>query len=98
MPHRALPRLALGTALLLAAAGIVQAQAGWEDELAAEIDLEHGCRIAYLSHIVERVVEGKRLVMAKAHCEDERVFDAMRPDEFAPFQLRECEPATARAC
>jgi hypothetical protein len=37
--------------------------------------------------------------MAKAHCEDKRVFDAMRPDEFAPFQLKECEPAAAaKAC
>ena len=90
-------RLAL--ALALAAAGApTWAQEGWEADLTAEIDLAVGCKVAYLSHVVERVVDGKHLVMAKAHCEDQRVFDAMRPDEFEAFRFNECEGDATTAC
>ena len=64
----------------------------------AEHDLARQCKVAYLSHVVERTVDGKKLVMAKAHCEDKRVFDAMRPDEFEPFQFNECQPESAQGC
>jgi hypothetical protein len=76
----------------------VWAQSGWEADLAVEIDLAVGCKLAYLSHIVERQVDGKQLVMAKAHCEDQRVFDAMRPDAFEAFRFNECEADTTKAC
>lgn len=46
----------------------------------------------FLSQIVEREVGGRQLVMAKAHCEDGRVFDATREDLFQPFDFRACEP------
>lgn len=82
----------------LAAMPVALAQAGWEQELALEIQLSQNCKLAYLSHVVERTVDGKRLVMAKAHCEDQRVFDAMRPDEFEPFQFNECEADAVKAC
>ena len=85
-------------ALLAASQGVAWAQAGWEVDLTAEIDLAKGCKVAYLSHVVERKVEGKELVMAKAHCEDQRVFDAMRPDAFQPFQFNECQPDAAQSC
>ena len=90
-------RLAL--VLALAAAGApASAQASWEADLTAEIDLAVGCKVAYLSHVVERVVDGKHLVMAKAHCEDLRVFDAMRSDDFEAFRFNECEADATKAC
>jgi hypothetical protein len=76
----------------------VWAQSGWEGDLAMEIDLAEHCRVAFLSHVVERAVDGKKLVMAKVHCEDQRVFDALRPDEFEAFRFNECQPDTGTAC
>jgi hypothetical protein len=74
------------------------AQAGWEGDLTAEIELTEGCKVSYLSHVVERAVEGRQVVMAKAHCEDGRVFDVLRPDAFEPFQFNECQPEAGRSC
>jgi len=87
--------LAAGGAIAVAPA---PARAAWQDDLAAEIELQRSCKVAYLSHVVERTVDGKRLVMAKAHCEDRRVFDALRPDELEPFRFNECQPETAQTC
>lgn len=88
----------MAAALLATGPDLAAAQAGWEVDLAAEIDLVEGCKVAYLSHVVEREVAGKDVVMVKAHCEDQRVFDAMRPDAFEPFQFNECQPDAAQSC
>jgi hypothetical protein len=88
----------LAAAVLATIPGLVAAQSGWEVDLAAEIDLAKGCKIAFLSHVVERKVDNKDLVMAKAHCEDRRVFDAMRPDAFEPFRFNECQADSAQSC
>ena len=37
------------------------------------------------------------VVIAKAHCEDGRVFDALQRDEPEDFELNECTP-TEQAC
>lgn len=86
---------AAALAAMLAGPGSALAQAGWEQDLAAEIEFTHQCKVAYLTHVVERTVDGKQVVMAKAHCEDSRVFDAMRPDEFEAFEFNECQPPEA---
>jgi hypothetical protein len=94
-------RAALVATAWLATGGAIAAapaRAAWQEDLAAEIELQRSCKVAYLSHVVERTVDGKRLVMAKAHCEDRRVFDAMRPDELEPFRFNECQPETAQTC
>jgi hypothetical protein len=85
-----------GVALFLAGAAPLpaMAQSGWEQDLAAELELAEQCAVSYLSHVVERTIDGRQVVMAKAHCEDGRVFDALRPDELEPFRLSACEPAT----
>jgi hypothetical protein len=87
--------LALGTAMLAVPGW---AQSGWEADMTTEIDLAQGCKVAYISHVVEREVDGKRLVMAKAHCEDQWVFDAIGADEFEAFRFNECEPDMTKAC
>jgi hypothetical protein len=66
------------------------AAAGWQDDLAEQLRLEHDCQLAFLSGVVERQVEGRALVIAKAHCEDGRVFDALQPDASEAFELNEC--------
>lgn len=88
----------LALAALLARPDPTAAQAGWQGDLAAEIELTEGCKVAYLSHVVERTVDGRQMVMAKAHCEDGRVFDVLRPDVFEPFQFNECQPEAGRGC
>lgn len=74
------------------------ARAGWQDDLAAEIGMAQGCRVAFLSHVVERTVAGKQLVMVKVHCEDQRVFDALRPDAYEPFSFTACQPESQQGC
>ncbi len=63
--------------------------AGWEEELAEQIEREHDCKAAFLSRIIERTVEGHKVARAKVHCEDGRSFDAFRPDEPDLFQFTE---------
>jgi hypothetical protein len=67
------------------------AQASWEAQLRDEIAYLEGCEVQFLSHIVERKVGDRQVVMAKAHCADQRVFDAYRDDELAGFTFKECE-------
>jgi hypothetical protein len=78
--------------------GTPRAQVGWQEDLAAEIKVTQNCAVSYLSHIVERTVDGRQLVMAKAHCADDRVFDALRSDAHAPFQFNECQPDATQGC
>ncbi len=42
-----------------------------------------------MRHIIERTVEGHEVVRAKVNCDDERSFDAFRPDGSDPFQFTE---------
>lgn len=85
-------------AAMIFGAGGARGEAGWADELASEIDLAQKCTVAYLSHVVERDVDGKQLVMAKVHCVDQRVFDAMRPDASEPFRFNACQADSTQAC
>lgn len=86
----------LATAILLDAGA---ASAGWQEDLAVEIRAAKGCSVAYLSQVVERLVDGRQVIFAKAHCEDGRVFDASRTDALAPFDFKECRPAAQpQAC
>lgn len=94
---RVLAGVLMLTTMALGATG-ARAQSGWSDELGIEIGQAERCEVAYLSHVVERDVDGKKLVMAKVHCVDQRVFDAMRPDEFEPFRFNACQPDTSQTC
>lgn len=82
---------ALLLAALLLTAG--PARAAWQDDLAVEIRAAEACTVAYLSQVVERMVDGRQVVLAKAHCEDGRVFDATRTSATAPFEFKACQPA-----
>ena len=81
--------------LLLAVLLIAVAQpalADWQEELAAQLRWDEECKVAFYSGVIERVVDGRQVVIAKAHCEDGRVFDAIQRDEFQDFELNECTP------
>jgi hypothetical protein len=49
------------------------------------------------SGVIERLIEGQMVVIAKAHCEDGRTFDAIQRNELEEFELTECTP-TEQAC
>ncbi len=87
----------LALVVLAAPSPAAFAQASWEEDLAAEIELMEDCTVSFLSQIVERQIDGRSLVMAKVHCEDGRTFDATRDDSFAAFTFRACEPKGAPA-
>jgi hypothetical protein len=78
----------------LAAAGVAMAQGTWEQNLEDEILIMEDCEVSFLTQVVEREIEGRRVIMAKAHCVDGRTFDATRDDDFAAFEFRICEPET----
>lgn len=86
--------LALG--LIVAAAA--PARATWEEELSEQVREEFGCVVSFLSQVVDRTVDGRRIVMARIHCEDKRTFDAYRDDDMAPFEIKTCEKPDAEAC
>ncbi len=79
----------LALSLLVTAALAAPALAGWEEELAEQIEYEHDCKVGFLSRITERTVEGHKVVRAKVHCDEGRSFDAFRPDGSDLFQFTE---------
>jgi hypothetical protein len=83
------------TAVLVAATS--PARASWEDDLAAQLRWDHECLVQYYSGVIERMVDGQLVVVAKAHCEDGRTFDAVQRDELEDFEITECTP-TEQAC
>ena len=89
----------LATALLLAlAVPDSYASAGWREDLVIEIRSAHDCEVAYITHIVERNVEGRQVIFAKVHCMDQRSFDATRTDEKEFFSFSECTREESEAC
>jgi hypothetical protein len=46
------------------------AAADWRTDLAEQLSWEQDCKVAFLSGVIEREVEGRAVVIAKAHCED----------------------------
>ncbi len=79
----------MALSLLVTAALAAPVLAGWEEELVGQIEREHDCKAAFLSRMIERTVEGHKVVRAKVHCDDERSFDAFRPDGSDLFQFTE---------
>jgi hypothetical protein len=71
---------------------------GWQDELSRQLDHEEKCTVAFLSQVVERFVDGREVVIAKAHCEDKRAFDAYRDNPRKPFRVTECGVVEKIAC
>lgn len=52
---------------------------------------------AILQRVIERIVDDELVVIAKAHCEDSRTFDATQRDGLEDFEITECTP-TEQAC
>lgn len=94
VPGRAAARLLLAAGLLLPAAS---ARADWKEDLAAQLRWDHNCLVQYYSGVIERMIEGQLLVIAKVHCEDGRTFDAVQRNELEDFEISECTP-TEQAC
>ena len=70
----------------------------WQRELAEQIAEERDCEVSFLSHVVERDLDGRLVVMAKVHCVDKRTFDALRLDEFDLFRITLCEDPNVASC
>lgn len=69
---------------------ISSAFADWKAELTKQMRDDFGCKVEYMSHIVERNIGGKTLISAKVHCEDKRAFDATRDRPLQRFIVRRC--------
>ena len=70
----------------------------WQRDLAREVQGLLDCQVAFLSHVVEREVEGRELVMAKVHCLDQRSFDAVRQEATGRFEFKECTRENTQTC
>ncbi len=93
------PGTGLAVALLLAFALPVSSwAAGWREDLVIEIRSAHECEVAYITHVVERSVDGHQVIFAKVHCMDQRSFDATRTDEKEFFSFSECTREESEAC
>jgi hypothetical protein len=87
--------LSLAVLLLLAAPAAAES---WQDDLNRQLDRDENCTVAFLSQVVERIVDGREIVIAKAHCEDKRAFDAYRDNRRQPFRVTECGIVEKIAC
>jgi hypothetical protein len=85
-----------GAALTTAAVTPAQA-ADWQEDLAAQLRWDHECMVEYYSGVIERLIDGNLVVIAKAHCNDGRSFDAIQRDELEEFEIEECT-LTEQAC
>ncbi|MCP4329345.1 MAG: hypothetical protein GY791_13010 [Alphaproteobacteria bacterium] len=70
----------------------------WQQELTLQLDEEQGCTLSFLSQVVERVIDGRETVIAKAHCEDKRAFDVYRDNPRKPFEIKPCGIVEEIAC
>lgn len=70
----------------------------WAPALARQILEDHQCVVAFLSQVVERQVDGREMVIAKAHCEDDRAFDVYRLGRLTRFDITECERPNQETC
>jgi hypothetical protein len=68
------------------------AKADWEEDLAAQLRWDYECTVNFYSGVIERLIDGNLVVIAKAHCEDGRLFDAIQQNELEEFEINECTP------
>jgi hypothetical protein len=68
------------------------AKADWEEDLAAQLRWDYECKVNFYSGVIERLIDGNLVVIAKAHCEDGRLFDAIQQNELEEFEINECTP------
>jgi hypothetical protein len=73
------------------------ARADWQSDLRDQLLHEQNCEVLFLSDIEERVVEGQPVVFVRAHCADQRAFDASRTGGAARFKLQACDK-NVKAC
>ncbi len=89
----------LGLAIVLPGRqGVGQNVPAWQSEIVRDIMAAKKCEVDFLSHVIERRIEGLQVVMAKVHCQDQRAFDAIRRGEKAAFEYRECEKRDEATC
>jgi hypothetical protein len=81
-------RIVLGLAVAIGFSQVAMAQ--WDEDLSAQLLWELDCTVTLISGAIEREIDGERVIIAKAHCEDGRVFDAIRRHELDDFELTEC--------
>lgn len=70
----------------------------WQTIVREDIWIEHACRVAFFSHVVERETATGKTVMVKVHCDDKRSFDAVRTGADTPFKFSECTPREKKSC
>jgi hypothetical protein len=81
-------RIVLGLAVGI---GFSQAaMADWQEDLVAQLLWDLDCTVALISGAMEREIEGERVIIGKVHCEDGRVFDAIRRHELDDFEVTQC--------
>lgn len=72
--------------------------ADWQNELTREILHDLDCKVSFMSQVMERTVNGRHIISAKVHCQDERSFDALRDSHDKAFQFKACEVPNAETC
>ena len=70
----------------------------WMADLTEQAAVDHGCKISFVSQVLEKPVNGRQTILAKVHCEDGRAFDVFRPDAFTDFKFNECESRVRSSC
>lgn len=92
MPTRRWP-----AAAALVTAFATPAFAGWQEDLASQMRWDYDCAVTFISNVIERDVDDEPVVIAKVHCEDGRVFDALQRRAYEDFEVNECTP-NEQAC
>jgi hypothetical protein len=83
---------AASVVVALATTVALPALAEWEEDLAAQLRWDEDCVVQFYSGVIERLIDGNLVVIAKAHCDDGRSFDAIQRNELEDFEIEECTP------
>lgn len=65
--------------------------ADWQSDLVHQLKREQNCEVSFFSRLEERKVAGHEIVFVRAHCKDNRAFDARRNEPGKPFKIQSCD-------
>ena len=81
----------LGLAVLVMMIAGAAAHAGWEEELASQVEDDRNCEATAIRNAVVRQENGREAIEAVVECADGRRFMASRDRAPRRFQLRPCD-------
>ena len=70
----------------------------WRQQLVDQLAEDEGCVVSFFSQVSVVRQDGREIIAARAHCDDQRAFDVSRTSPETAFELQACETSEERTC